>query len=124
MLSSKITDASSEIIQSSEKNVQDGCRSTMNADVKDMDDDFDFNSEKSSSIHTGSNILNNFIAPNVNESINMKLYRRAVSKFLYTMCNQCRMFYSLYRQYELKILCISVRLAYLGMHFTEKHARR
>ncbi len=73
MLNSKIIDASSEIIQSSEKNVEDGCRSTMNVDVVDMDDDFDFNSEKSSSTHTGSNILNNFIAPNENESIDMKL---------------------------------------------------
>ncbi len=47
---------------------------------------------------------------------------RAVSKFLYTMRNQCGMFYSLYREYELKILRVSVKLAYLGIYFTEKHA--
>ncbi len=31
---------------------------------------------------------------------------------------------SLYREYELKILRISVELAYLGIYFTEKHAKR
>ncbi len=53
-----------------------------------------------------------------------KFYRRAVSKFLYTKCNQWGMFYSLYWEYELKILLVSVKLAYLGSYFTEKHARR
>ncbi len=53
-----------------------------------------------------------------------KFYRREVSKFLYTMRNQCGMFYSLYWVYELKILRISVKLAYLGIYYTEKHARR
>ncbi len=41
-----------------------------------------------------------------------KFYRGAVSKFLYTMCNQCGICYSLYREYELKILRFSVKLAY------------
>ncbi len=36
------------------------------------------------------------------------------------MCNQCAMFYSLYREYELKILCVSVKLAYLGVYFERK----
>ncbi len=53
-----------------------------------------------------------------------KFYRRAVSKFLYTMCKQCGMFYSLYWEYELKVLHVSVKLAYLGIYFTKKHARR
>ncbi len=33
------------------------------------------------------------------------------------------MFYSLYWEYELKILLVSVKLAYLGNYFTKKHAR-
>ncbi len=40
------------------------------------------------------------------------------------MRGQCGMFYSLYWEYELKILRISVKLDYLGIYFTEKHARR
>ncbi len=52
-----------------------------------------------------------------------KFYWREVSKFLYTMRNKCGMFCSLYWEYELKILCLSVKLAYLGIYFTEKHAR-
>ncbi len=52
-----------------------------------------------------------------------KFYRRAVSKFIYTMCNQCGMFYTLRHEYELKILRVSLKLAYLGIYFTEKHAR-
>ncbi len=39
------------------------------------------------------------------------------------MRNQCGMFYSLYREDELKIILISVKLAYLGIYFAEKHAR-
>ncbi len=39
-----------------------------------------------------------------------KFYRRAVSKFLYTICNQCGIFYSLSQEYELKILRVSVKL--------------
>ncbi len=39
------------------------------------------------------------------------------------MRNKCDMFYSLYWEYELKIFCVSVKLAYLGFYFTEKHAR-
>ncbi len=38
------------------------------------------------------------------------------------MRNQCRTFYSLYWEYELKILRVSVKLYYLGIYFTEKHA--
>ncbi len=53
-----------------------------------------------------------------------KFYKRAVSKFLYTKCNQCGMFYSLYWEYELKVLLISVKLAYLGNYFIEKEARQ
>ncbi len=40
------------------------------------------------------------------------------------MYYQCGMFYSLYREYEFKILRIIVKLAYLGIYFTEKRARR
>ncbi len=36
------------------------------------------------------------------------------------MRSQCGMFYSLYREYELKILRVSVKLAYLGSYFTER----
>ncbi len=52
-----------------------------------------------------------------------KFYRREVSRFLYTKRNQCGMFYSLYWEYELNILLVSVKLAYLGNYFIEKHAR-
>ncbi len=34
------------------------------------------------------------------------------------------MFYLLYWEYELKIVFVSIKLAYLGNYFTEKHARR
>ncbi len=51
-----------------------------------------------------------------------KFYRRAVTKFLYIMRNQCGMLYSLYWEYELKILRVSVKLAYLSIYFTKKHA--
>ncbi len=40
------------------------------------------------------------------------------------MRSQCGMFYSLYREYELTRLCVSVKLAYLSIYFTEKHTRR
>ncbi len=53
-----------------------------------------------------------------------KFYRRAVSKFLYTKRDKCGMFYSLYWEYELKILLVSVKLAYMGKYFTENHARQ
>ncbi len=53
-----------------------------------------------------------------------KFYRRAVSKFLYAMCNQSGMFYSFYWEYELKILRVSVKMAYLGIYFTENYAKR
>ncbi len=39
------------------------------------------------------------------------------------MRNQCGIFYSLYQENELKILRVTVNLAYLGFYFTEKHAR-
>ncbi len=39
------------------------------------------------------------------------------------MHNQCGVLYLLYRHYDLKILHVSVKLAYLGIYFTEKHAR-
>ncbi len=39
------------------------------------------------------------------------------------MRNQCDKFYSLHREYEFKILRVSVKLAYLGIYFTKKHAR-
>ncbi len=48
-----------------------------------------------------------------------KFYRRAVSKLLYTVRNQCDKFYSLYQEYELKILHVGVKLAYLCIYFTE-----
>ncbi len=38
------------------------------------------------------------------------------------MPNQCGVFYSLYRDYELKILRVNVKLAYLGIYFIGKHA--
>ncbi len=53
-----------------------------------------------------------------------RFYRRAVTRFLYTMRSQCGMFYPLYWDYEMKILCVSVELAYLGVYFTEKHERQ
>ncbi len=53
-----------------------------------------------------------------------KFYRRAESKFLYTMRNQRGIFYLLHWECELKILCINVKLAYLDIYFTEKHVRR
>ncbi len=56
--------------------------------------------------------------------IKSNFYRGAVSKFLCTMRNQCGMFYSLYQEYDLKILRVSVKLVYLGIYFTEKHARQ
>ncbi len=34
------------------------------------------------------------------------------------------MFFSLYWDYELKVLLVSVKLANLGNYFTEKHASR
>ncbi len=40
------------------------------------------------------------------------------------MRNQCGMFYSLYWKYELKILRISVKLAYQGIYFTKTQARQ
>ncbi len=52
-----------------------------------------------------------------------KFYRRAVLNFLYTKGNQCGMFYSLYWEFKLKILLVTVKLAYLGNYFIEKHAR-
>ncbi len=36
------------------------------------------------------------------------------------MCNQCDMFFSLYREYEFKILRIFVKLAYPRIYFIEK----
>ncbi len=57
-------------------------------------------------------------------SQNSKFYRRAVLKFLYTMRNQCGTFYSLYLEIESKILGINVKLVYLGIYLTEKHARQ
>ncbi len=51
---------------------------------------------------------------------NSKFYRRA--EFLYTMRNQCGMLYSPYGDCELKILRVSVKLAYQGIYFTEEHA--
>ncbi len=62
-----------------------------------------------------------FVTPTISQK--SKFYRRAVSKFLYTMRSQCSMFYSLYWEYELKILHISAKLAYQSIYFTEKHAR-
>ncbi len=54
-----------------------------------------------------------------------KFYRRAVSKFLYTMRNQYDMVCSFTLPgYELEILRVSVKLAYLGIHFTEKHVKQ
>ncbi len=53
-----------------------------------------------------------------------KFYKRTVSKFLYTKCNQRSIFYSLYWEYELKILHVTVKLAHLDIYFTEKLARR
>ncbi len=53
-----------------------------------------------------------------------KFYRRAVLKFLCTMCNQCGMFYSLYWEYELKILRVNVKLIIRGIYCTEKYARQ
>ncbi len=51
-----------------------------------------------------------------------KFYRRA-SRFLCIMHNQFGMFYSLYWYYDSKILCVSVKLPYQGIYFTEKYAR-
>ncbi len=68
--------------------------------------------------------INSIIKSTRSTSQKSKFYKRAVSEFLYTMRNQCGMFYSLYQEYELKILRVSVKLAYLDIYFTEKHARR
>ncbi len=56
----------------------------------------------------------NLIVKSMSISRKTKFYRRAVSKFLYTTRNQCGMFCSLYWVYELKILFVSVKLAYVG----------
>ncbi len=69
--------------------------------------------------------VNNSIIKSIRSiSQKSKFYRRVVSKFLYTMRNLYGIFYSFYREYELKILRVSVKLAYLDIYFTEKHARR
>ncbi len=69
-------------------------------------------------------IDNNSIIRSINSiSQKSKFYRRATSRFLYTRYNQCGIFYLLYRDCELKILCVGVKLAYLGVYFTEKHAK-
>ncbi len=71
------------------------------------------------------NVNNNCIVKSI-RSINQKskFYMRAVPRFLYTKCNQCGVFSSLYWDYELKILHFRVKLAYLGVYFTEKHGRQ
>ncbi len=66
----------------------------------------------------------NSIVKSMSISQTSKFYRRAVSKFLYTMYNQCDIFHSLYRKYELKILRVSVKLAHMCIYFTEKYERR
>ncbi len=68
--------------------------------------------------------VNSIIKSIKSTSQKSRFYRRAVSQFLYTKRNQCGMFCSLYWEYELKILLVSVKLAYSGNYFTEKHARR
>ncbi len=40
------------------------------------------------------------------------------------MCNQYGMFYSFYWYYELKIIHVSVKRAYLGIYFIEKRTKR
>ncbi len=69
-------------------------------------------------------IINSIVRSIRSMSQRSKFYRTVVSKCLYTMRNLCCMFYSLYREYELKILRISVKLAYLGIYLTEKHVRQ
>ncbi len=69
--------------------------------------------------------LNGRILKSIRSIIKKKtnFYGRAISKFLCIMHNQFVMFYSLYQEYELKILCVSVKLADLGIYFIEKHAQ-
>ncbi len=50
MLNFEVTDANLEVIQSSEKDGQDGCRSTIIVDAVNMDDDFGFKSENPSDL--------------------------------------------------------------------------
>ncbi len=79
-------------------------------------------------VTTNREILDNCSTNSIVKSISSvsqksKFCRRAVSRFLYTMHNQCGVFYLFYWHCELKILRVSVKLPYPGIYFTETHAR-